>query len=159
MIKNQNVSNIIANEIYRKYNLELKKNIVIGEIESLLKKHPSLNNNISFTSGLLSLNDARAVLSILLNEIKQLNKGWKKRYKKEYWYFIQNNKQSNFKSVVFLLFIFLLIRHDNKLKQIKKTKTLKIKRMIEIDISDFVIKKNKKSMIVKNKTTRKNNLI
>jgi len=132
MKNNQNRSNIIADEIYKKYQLQLKQNIVIGEIESLLKKHPDLKNNISFTLGLLSLNDARAVLSILLNEVKQLNGGWKKRYKKEYWHFIQNlnsdNKQSNFKSVVFLSLIFLLVQHDNKLKQIEKIKELKLKK-------------------------------
>jgi hypothetical protein len=163
MKNNQNISNIIADEIYRKYQLQLKKNIVIGEIESLLNKHPNLKNNISFTLlGLLTLNDARAVLSILLNEIKQLNRGWKKKYKKEYWHFIQNlnsdNKQSNFKSVIFLFFIFLLVQHDKKLKQIEKIKELKFKRIIETDISDFIIKKNKVLRIGKIKSNRKNKL-
>ena len=123
MKNNQNISNIIVNEIYRKYNLQLKQSIGIGEIESLLKKHPDLKN-ISFTLGLLSLNDARAVLSILLNEISQLNKNLKIMYKNKYCHFIQNlnsdNKQSNFKSIVFLFFILLLVKHDKKLKQIEK---------------------------------------
>jgi len=162
MKNNQNISNIIADEIYRKYQLQLKQNIVIGEIESLLKKHPNLKNNISFTLGLLTLNDARAVLSILLNEIKQLNRGWKKKYKKEYWHFIQNlnsdNKQSNFKSVVFLFFIFLLVQHDKKLKQIEKIKELRLKKMIESNISDFVSKKNKLLLIGKTKSSTKNKL-
>jgi Pyruvate/2-oxoacid:ferredoxin oxidoreductase gamma subunit len=162
MKNNQNISNIIANEIYRKYQLQLKQNIVVGEIESLLKKHPNLKNNISFTLGLLTLNDARAVLSILLNEIKQLNKGWKKTYKKEYWYFIQNlnsdNKQSNFKSVVFLFFIFLLVQHDKKLNKIEKIKELRFKKIIESNISDFIIKKNKALLIEKIKSSMKNKL-
>lgn len=162
MKNNQNISNIIADEIYRKYQLQLKQNIVIGEIESLLKKHPNLKNNISFTLGLLTLNDARAVLSILLNEIKQLNRGWKKTYKKEYLYFIQNqnsdNKQSNFKSVVFLFFIFLLVQHDKKLKQVEKIKELRLKKMIESNISDFVSKKNKVLLIGKTKNSTKNKL-
>lgn len=112
-----------------------------GEIESLLKKHPHLNSNISFKLGLLTLNDARAILSILLNEVKALNKSWKKTYKKEYFYFIQDNKQTNIKSFIFLFFIFLLAKHSKKLKQVEKIKELRLKALIETDVSDFLIKK------------------
>lgn len=158
MDKIQELSKKITDEIYRKHNLQLKKNQVVGEIESLLKKHPNLKNNISFTLGLLTLDDAKAVLSIILNEIKQINIGWNKTYKKEYHYFIQEEKQSNFKSFIFLFFVFLLAQHSKKLKQVEKIKELRIKALLETDISDFLIKKSNVQLTVKIKKVPKNRL-
>lgn len=156
MKKTQEISKKIADEIYRKYQLQLKKSLVIGEIESLLKKHPNLKNNISL--GSLTLKDAKAVLSIILNEIKQINTDWNKTYKKEYRYFIQEKKQSNIKSFIFLFFIFLLAQHSKKLKQVEKIKELRLKALIEIDISDFIIKKNNVQQFGKIKSSTKNRL-
>ncbi len=158
MKKTQEISKNIADEIYRKHDLQLKKNQVIGEIESLLKKHPSLNNNISFALGSLTLKDAKAVLSIILNELKQINIGWNKTYKKEYRYFIQEKKQNNIKSFIFLFFILLLAQHSKKLKQVEKIKELRIKALLETDISDFIIKKSNVQPIGKIKGSTKNRL-
>lgn len=158
MDKTQEISRKIADKIYRKYQLQLKKSLVIGEIESLLKKHPNLRNNISFALGSLTLKDAKAVLSIILNELKQINIGWDKTYKKEYRYFIQEKKQSNIKSFIFLFFIFLLAQHSKKLKQVEKIKELRLKALIEADISDFIIKKNNVKQVRKIKSSTKNRL-
>ncbi len=60
--------------------------------------------------------------------------------------------------MLFLFFIFLLVQHDKKLKQIEKIKELRFKKMIESNISDYIIKKNEALLIEKTKSSMKNKL-